>query len=165
MNIFVVGVGTGVTIIGVSQYLKEQNQAVQIVVVEPRDSTTLSGGRAGVHKIQDIGAGYVPEVLDASVYDEIILVGKAFLHCHIAHQLINAAVQDIGQQRQNRNIRQRTSIFPLGNSLKGYPYLFGQFLLGQPLLLTESVYVFADLIAHKIRPFRVKYNTKGASHV
>jgi cysteine synthase len=124
VNIFVVGVGTGVTIIGVSQYLKEQNQAVQIVVVEPRDSTTLSGGRAGVHKIQDIGAGYVPEVLDASVYDEIILVGKAFLHCHIAHQLINAAVQDIGQQRQNRNIRHRTSIFPLGNSLKGYPYLF-----------------------------------------
>ncbi len=77
MNIFVVGVGTGVTIIGVSQYLKEQNQAVQIVVVEPRDSTTLSGGRAGVHKIQDIGAGYVPEVLDASVYDEIILDRKS----------------------------------------------------------------------------------------
>lgn len=74
MNIFVVGVGTNGTIIGVSQYLKEQNQAVQIVAVEPRDSTTLSGGRAGAHKIQDIGAGYVPEVLDASVYDEIILV-------------------------------------------------------------------------------------------
>ena len=74
VDIFVAGVGTGGTVTGVGQYLKAQNPAVQVVAVEPASSPVLSQGTAGAHKIQGIGAGFVPDVLDTTVYDEIIAV-------------------------------------------------------------------------------------------
>ena len=74
VDIFIAGVGTGGTITGVGEYLKEQNPAVKVVAVEPAGSPVLSKGTAGAHKIQGIGAGFVPEVLNTAVYDEIIAV-------------------------------------------------------------------------------------------
>ncbi len=89
VDIFVAGVGTGGPISGTGEYLKEKNPAVKIVAVEPADSPVLSEGRSGAHKIQGIGAGFVPEVLNTEIYDEVIRVesrdafamGREFARC------------------------------------------------------------------------------------
>ncbi len=76
VDYFVAGVGTGGTVSGVGKFLKEKDPDIKIVAVEPKDSPVLSEGRAGAHKIQGIGAGFVPDTLDTSVYDEIIPVAN-----------------------------------------------------------------------------------------
>ena len=74
VDILVAGIGTGGTITGVGEYLKAQNEKIQVIAVEPKDSAILSTGKAGSHKIQGIGAGFVPEVLNTHIYDEILTV-------------------------------------------------------------------------------------------
>ena len=76
VDIFVAGVGTGGTLSGVGRYLKSKNPGIRVAAVEPKDSPVLSEGRAGAHGIQGIGAGFVPETLDPSIYDEIITVAN-----------------------------------------------------------------------------------------
>ena len=76
VDIFVAGVGTGGTISGVGEYLKEQNKDIKVVAVEPASSPVLSTGTAGAHKIQGIGAGFVPDTLNTEIYDEIITIEK-----------------------------------------------------------------------------------------
>lgn len=76
VDIFVAGVGTGGTVTGVGEYLKSKNHAVKVIAVEPADSAVLSTGVAGAHKIQGIGAGFVPDILNTDIYDEIIPVSN-----------------------------------------------------------------------------------------
>ena len=76
VDIFIAGVGTGGTVTGVGEYLKSKNPDVKVVAVEPKDSPVLSEGKAGSHKIQGIGAGFVPDVLNTSVYDEVFPVSN-----------------------------------------------------------------------------------------
>ena len=87
VDVFIAGVGTGGTVTGVGKYLKEKNPNVRIIAVEPADSPVLSKGVAGAHKIQGIGAGFVPDVLDTSVYDEVIPV---------SNEVAFATAKDIG---------------------------------------------------------------------
>lgn len=76
VDVFVAGVGTGGTVTGTGRYLKQQNPAAHVVAVEPTDSPVLSGGKPGPHKLQGIGAGFVPDTLDTKVYDEVIRVSN-----------------------------------------------------------------------------------------
>lgn len=88
VDVFVCTVGTGGTISGTGRYLKEQKESIEVVAVEPADSPVLSGGKAGAHKIQGIGAGFVPKALDTSVYDKVVTVSneEAFSYAkEIAH--------------------------------------------------------------------------------
>ena len=91
VDIFVAGVGTGGTITGVGQYLKLQNPNIKVVAVEPKSSAVLSTGVAGAHKIQGIGAGFIPDVLDTSVYDEVITV-----HTEEAYRAARTAAREDG---------------------------------------------------------------------
>lgn len=92
VDIFVAGVGTGGTITGIGGFLKAQNPEIKVVAVEPADSPVLSGGKPGPHKLQGIGAGFVPDILNTEIYDEIIQVGSE--EAYVAARLL-AKVQGL----------------------------------------------------------------------
>ncbi|MBR3050836.1 MAG: pyridoxal-phosphate dependent enzyme, partial [Selenomonadaceae bacterium] len=76
VDVFVAGVGTGGTLSGVGRFLKAKNKNIKVVAVEPKTSPVLSAGKAGAHKIQGIGAGFVPDTLDTTIYDEVVPVAN-----------------------------------------------------------------------------------------
>ena len=88
IDAFVAGVGTGGTLTGVGEVLKEYNREIKIIAVEPDTSAVLSGGKAGVHKLQGIGAGFVPEVLNTKIIDEVIAVSAADAGTYLQTQLL-----------------------------------------------------------------------------
>ena len=116
VDIFIAGIGTGGTISGVGKFLKEQNPNIEIIAVEPTDSPVLSKGQAGSHKIQGIGAGFVPETLNTEIYDEIITItndeafkyGKKFSQVEgvligISSGAALAAATKIAQRSENKD--------------------------------------------------------------
>ena len=116
VDILVSAVGTGGTITGIGKYLKEKNKNIKIIAVEPKSSPVLSGGNKGTHKIQGIGAGFVPEVLDTAIYDEIItvsdedaykygkmLVSEEGLMVGISSGAALSAAVTLAQRDENRN--------------------------------------------------------------
>ena len=115
VDFFIAGVGTGGTLTGVGAYLKEQNPAVKVIAVEPATSPVLSKGTAGPHKIQGIGAGFVPETLDTKIYDEVLAIanedafkyGRQFSHVEgvligISSGAALAAAVQLAQRPENK---------------------------------------------------------------